>query len=222
MHAVCTDFVTIAPDDVRDMHAIRDSRPFRQMFRFPHVRDVTDLKQPITMLRRGTDEYSQRSLWRAVVENPIAATVHFHNKTMVANRILFGIDPTRKQTGPFQARPKGVLGRIRSYVRAVLALTCIISEPCVCATQGCVCEGVQRAGVTAHTRADVWIYNSCLRIEGGVSTMSAKTGASSTRYAGKHVTCRRVLGMTAKLPHPRVCVSEREREREGGGRGERE
>jgi hypothetical protein len=34
--------------------------------------------------------------------------------------------------------------------------------------------------------------------------------------------CCCVLGTTAKLPHPRVCVSERERERERGGRGERE
>ena len=151
MNAVCADFVSIAPDDVRDLHAIRDSRPFRQMFQFPHVRDVADLIKPVQMLRRGADEYSQRSLWQGVVENPVAATAHFHNKIMLVNRILLGIDPTRKQTGPFQARPKGVLGRLRSYVRAVFALTCIMSEAYVCVTQGCACEGVQRSEITAHT-----------------------------------------------------------------------
>jgi hypothetical protein len=181
MNAVCADFVSIAPDDVRDLHAIRDSRPFRQMFQFPHVRDVADLIKPVQMLRRGADEYSQRSLWQGVVENPVAATAHFHNKIMLVNRILLGIDPTRKQTGPFQARPKGVLGRLRAYVRAVVfALTCIISEAYMCATQGCVCEGVQRAEVTAHTRAGVWIHNSCLRVFRGGGAESSRTGARGT------------------------------------------
>ena len=181
MNVVCADFVTMAPDDVRDLHAIRDSRPFRGLFQFPHVRCVEDLKGPVQALRSGAGEYSQRSLWRGVVENPVAATVHFHHKVMTVNRVLFGIDPDRKQTGPFQARPKGVLGRLRAYVRAVVfALTCIISEAYVCATQGFVCEGVQRAEVTAHTRAGVWIHNSGLRVFRGGGAESSRTGARGT------------------------------------------
>eukprot|EP01049_Picozoa_sp_SAG25_P022973 SAG25_NODE_9492_length_370_cov_0.767528_2_plen_49_part_01 len=37
LNAVGADFVSMAPDDVRDLHAIRDSHPFRRMFQFPHV-----------------------------------------------------------------------------------------------------------------------------------------------------------------------------------------
>lgn len=108
------DFVSIAPDDVRDLHAIRDSRPFRKLFQFPHVRDVADLGPHVKQLRAGSNEYASQSLWQRVVENPVAATVHFHHKITVSNRVLLGIDPTLKQTAPYQARPKGVLGRLRA------------------------------------------------------------------------------------------------------------
>jgi hypothetical protein len=180
VNVVCADFVTMAPDDVRDLHAIRDSRPFRGLFQFPHVRCVEDLKGPVQALRSGAGEYSQRSLWRGVVENPVAATVHFHHKVTTVNRVLFGIDPDRKQTPPFQARLKGVLGRLVACVRAVFVLVCVTSEACLSAVQSCVCERVQRAGLSAHPHAGVWFYYSRLRISGGVGAECAGNGSGST------------------------------------------
>eukprot|EP01047_Picozoa_sp_COSAG01_P002785 COSAG01_NODE_76_length_28332_cov_298.876992_15_plen_2949_part_00 len=107
-------FVSIAPEDVRDLRTIRDSRPFRRIFQFPHVRNATDLGPHVRQLREGKNQYAPQALWRGVVKNPVAATIQFHHKIKVLNRVLLGIDPTLKQTSPFQARPKGVLGRFRA------------------------------------------------------------------------------------------------------------
>ena len=34
---VCADFLSAAPDDLRDLSSARDGLPFREMFRWPHV-----------------------------------------------------------------------------------------------------------------------------------------------------------------------------------------
>jgi hypothetical protein len=111
---VRADFVSVAPDDVRNLHSIRDSRPFRRIGEFPHVYNMEGLKGAVTDLRGNQRGYDEGSLLRKVVCNPVAATAHFHHKIMVMNRELLGIDPALRQTGPFITRPKGLLGRLRS------------------------------------------------------------------------------------------------------------
>ena len=107
-------FVSVAPDDVRDLNAIRDSRPFRRAGKFPHVEDVQGLQEEVSRLRQGTGSYTQRALWRRVTHNPVSATAHFHRRVTIMNRVLLGIDPSARKTAPFATRPKGALGRLRS------------------------------------------------------------------------------------------------------------
>jgi hypothetical protein len=86
---------------VRDLNSIRDSRPFRRLFRFPHVNGVEDLRDEVSQLRGGTGAYTQRALWWGVVRNPVAATVHFHRRVMIMNRVLLGISVSQPRTPPF-------------------------------------------------------------------------------------------------------------------------
>jgi hypothetical protein len=118
---MCADFVSVAPDDVRDLNSIRDSRPFRRMYEFPHVAGPEALQDAVSELRRGTGAYTQQSLWKSVVDNPVAATVHFHQRITLMNRVLLGIDTSLKKARPFALLPKAALGRLRacdSFARA--------------------------------------------------------------------------------------------------------
>jgi hypothetical protein len=119
---------------VRDLNSIRDSRPFRRLFRFPHVNGVEDLRDEVSQLRGGTGAYTQRALWRGVVRNPVAATVHFHRRVMIMNRVLLGISVSQPRTPPFATLPKGALGRLRTCavldgarcVRAYRQVSCYV------------------------------------------------------------------------------------------------
>eukprot|EP01047_Picozoa_sp_COSAG01_P044698 COSAG01_NODE_4065_length_5387_cov_1.992436_1_plen_114_part_00 len=86
---------------MRDLNSIRDSRPFRRLFRFPHVNGVEDLRGEVSQLRGGTGAYTQRALWQGVVQNPVAATVHFHRRVMIMNRVLLGISVSSRILQPY-------------------------------------------------------------------------------------------------------------------------
>eukprot|EP01047_Picozoa_sp_COSAG01_P037958 COSAG01_NODE_3050_length_6663_cov_4.316118_2_plen_142_part_00 len=114
------DFLTAAPDDLRDLNTARDSLPFREMFCWPHVAqergvglNVAELKEHAGRIRTGTGEYSERARWQSVVRNPVAATVHFDRGVTIMLREKLGIDPTRCKSPPFRSRRKGVVGRLR-------------------------------------------------------------------------------------------------------------
>jgi hypothetical protein len=106
-------FISVAPDDVRDLNAIRDALPFRGVGVFPHAVSEGDLSEAVANLRAGSGRYTQARLWQSVVANPVAVTVHFHRKVVAMNECLLGIDNRRCQTCPYAARPKGLLGRLR-------------------------------------------------------------------------------------------------------------
>jgi hypothetical protein len=126
---VRADFLSAAPDDLRDLNTARDGRPFRRMFHWPHVArkcgtglNVEELTKHAEQMRRGVGAYSERARWRDVIRNPVAATVHFDRRVTTMGRVLLGVDPTRCQSPPYKSRPMGVLGRLSGC--AALPMRC--------------------------------------------------------------------------------------------------
>ena len=113
------DFLSAAPDDLRDLNTARDGQPFRRMFHWPHVArkcgtglNVEELTKHAEQMRRGVGAYSERARWRDVIRNPVAATMHFDRRISTMYRELLGFDPTRRSSAPYRLRRKGLLGRL--------------------------------------------------------------------------------------------------------------
>jgi hypothetical protein len=132
---VRADFLSAAPDDLRDLSTARDSLPFRKMFRWPHVAlergpglNVDALQQRAALIRSGEGEYSERARWLSVVRNPVAATLHFDRRVTLANRELLGLDATPCGSASFERSPKGLLGRFRGCVVSRLPCRCFDAD----------------------------------------------------------------------------------------------